>query len=348
MVSSNKVEFSAPVRALDPASGRDSATDHNSLRLTASARLSLGSASAMRPYSPILSGSRVALVAPAGPLRPTDLDRATQNARSLGWEPVVGENVRESRAYFAGNDEQRLSDLNAAIRDDDVTAIWCLRGGYGAMRLLDGIDYDALRRGAPKAFIGFSDITAFHCAASRRANLQAIHGPTARSKLTSFSERSLRAAAIRDADPCGSAPDGRTLVGGRARGRLTGGNLAILLALHGTRYQPDYNGAILVIEDVNEAPYRIERMLLTLRLSGDLQRCAGIAFGSFTNTGETDDKTLGGKRSVMEVLVEAAQAAGVPAICGVPVGHIDDQWSLPMGAMAELDADAKSLTVPFA
>jgi muramoyltetrapeptide carboxypeptidase len=302
----------------------------------------------MRPYSPIPSGSRVALVAPAGPLRlPTDLDRAMQNARTFGWEPVVGENVRESRAYFAGNDDQRLSDLNAAIRNDDVTAIWCLRGGYGAMRLLDGIDFDALRR-APKAFIGFSDITAFHCAAARRANLQAIHGPTARSKLTPFSERSLRAAALRDADPCGEAPGATTLVGGRARGRITGGNLAILLALHGTRYQPDYNGAILVIEDVNEAPYRIERMLLTLRLSGDLQRCAGIAFGSFTNRGETDDKTLGGKRSLMEVLEEAAKAAGVPAICGVPVGHIDDQWSLPIGAMAELDADEKRLTVTFA
>lgn len=299
----------------------------------------------MRPYPPISNGNRVALVAPAGPLRlPADLDRAVENARKLGWEPVIGENVRESRAYFAGDDEQRLSDLNVALRDDDIGAIWCLRGGYGAMRLLDGIDYDAMRRN-PKAIIGFSDITAFHCAAARRANLQSIHGPTARSKLTAFAERSLRACALREENPCGSMPDAKTLVAGSARGRITGGNLAILLALHGTRYQPDYNGAILAVEDVNEAPYRIERMLLTLRLSGDLQRCAAIVFGSFTNTGETDDKSLGGKRTINEVLEEAAKAAGVPAICGAPIGHIDDQWSLPMGAMAELDADAKRLTV---
>ena len=299
----------------------------------------------MRAYSPIPSGSRVALVAPAGPLRlPADLDRATENANRLGWEPVIGENVRESRAYFAGDDDQRLADMNAALRDDDVTAIWCLRGGYGAMRLLDGIDYDALRRN-PKPIIGFSDITAFHCAVARRSNLQSIHGPTARAKLTKFAERSLRAAAMREENPLGSVEDAKTLVPGKARGRLTGGNLAILLALHGTRYQPDYNGAILVVEDVNEAPYRIERMLLTLRLSGDLQRCGGIAFGSFTNTGETDDKSLGGKRSVMEVIEEAAKAAGVPAIFGIPVGHIDDQWSVPLGAMCELDADAKTLTV---
>ena len=299
----------------------------------------------MRPYPPIPSGSRVALVAPAGPLRlPADLDRASENARALGWEPVVGANAGKQTAYFAGGDDERLADLNAAIRDDDVTAIWCLRGGYGAMRLLDGIDYDALRRN-PKAIIGFSDITAFHCAADRRAHVQSIHGPTARSKLTAFAERSLRAAVRRDADPCGDASGAKTLVGGLARGRLTGGNLAILAALHGTRYQPDYNGAILVLEDVNEAPYRIERMLMTLRLSGDLQRCAGIVFGSFTNTGETDDKALGGRRTVLEVLDEAAQAAGVPAICGAPVGHIDDQWSIPLGANAELDADAKRLTV---
>jgi muramoyltetrapeptide carboxypeptidase len=301
----------------------------------------------MRPYPPIPSGSRVALVAPAGPLRiPADLDRAAENARKLGWEPVVGTNVRQHTAYFAGEDDQRAADLNAAIRDDDVTAIWCLRGGYGAMRLLDDIDYDALRRN-PKAIIGFSDITAFHCAAERRGHVQSIHGPTARCKLTAFAERSLRATVSRQGDPCGEVPGATTLVGGRARGRLAGGNLAILAALHGTRYQPDYNGAILVLEDVNEAPYRIERMLLTLRLSGDLQRCAGIVFGSFTNTGETEDKSLGGRRTVLEVLDEAAKAAGVPTICGAPVGHIDNQWSLPLGAMAELDADGKRLTVPL-
>jgi muramoyltetrapeptide carboxypeptidase len=299
----------------------------------------------MRPYPPIPGGSRVALVAPAGPLRlPNDLDRAADNARTLGWEPVIGANVREQSAYFAGADDQRLADLNAALRDDDVTAIWCLRGGYGAMRLLDGIDYDAWRR-KPKAIIGFSDITAFHCAAARRAHVQSIHGPTARGKLTPFAERSLRDAALREANPCGDMPGATTLAGGRAHGRLTGGNLAILLALHGTRYQPDYNGAILVVEDVNEAPYRIERMLLTLRLSGDLQRCAGLVFGSFTNTGETEDRALGGRRTVKEVLEEAAKAAGIPAVCGAPVGHIDDQWSVPMGATADFDADAKTLTV---
>ena len=297
----------------------------------------------MRSYPPLGDGARVALIAPAGPLRlPVDLDRAIANARAMGWDPVIGENVRERHGYFAGSDEERLADLNTALRNDAIDAVWCLRGGYGAMRLLPDVDYDALRR-RPKAIIGYSDITAFHCALLARCQLTSIHGPTGRSKLTAFSERSLRAAA-RGEDPAGVAEGARTLVPGRARGRLVGGNLAILCALHGTPWQPSYEGAILVVEDVNEASYRIERMLLQLRLSGDLQRCAGLAFGSFTNTGETD-KSLGGSRSVAAVLEEAATAAGVPTVSGIPLGHIDDQWSLPIGAEAELDADAKRLTV---
>jgi muramoyltetrapeptide carboxypeptidase len=302
----------------------------------------------MRPYPPLAPNSRVALVAPAGPLKlPTDLDRAINNVRTLGWEPVVGAHASSRNAYFAGSDGDRLADLNAALRANDIDGIWCLRGGYGAMRLLEGVDYDALRR-RPKAVIGYSDITALHCAIARHCDLASIHGPTARTKLTPFSERSLRAAATRTGDTCGEAAGARTLVRGRARGRLVGGNLALLSALHGTPFKPDYDGAILVLEDVNEAPYRIERMLLQLRLSGDLARCNGIAFGAFTNTGETENPTLGGTRSLSAVLEEAAQAVGVPAVCGIPVGHISDQWSLPLGSEAELDADAKRLTATAA
>jgi muramoyltetrapeptide carboxypeptidase len=266
-----------------------------------------------------------------------------ENARKMGWEPVVGAHARDRHFYFAGADAGRLEDFNAALRDDTVDAVWCLRGGYGAMRLLEGVDYDALRR-RPKTVIGYSDITALHCAIALRANLSSIHGPTARSKLTPFAEQSLRAAATRREEPCGVAENAETLVPGRARGRLVGGNLALLTALHGTPFQPKYDGAILILEDVNEAPYRIERMLLQLRLSGSLQCCAGIAFGSFTNTGEIGDKRLGGDRTLNEVIREAAEAVGVPALCGIPIGHINDQWSVPVGADAELNADEKRLT----
>ena len=300
----------------------------------------------MRPYSALAPRARVALVAPSGPLKlPIDLDRAIENAEKLGWEPVVGAHAKSRHTYFAGTDEERLADLNAALQDDTIDGVWCLRGGYGAMRLLQDVDYDALRR-RPKPMIGYSDITALHSAIGAQAGLATIHAPTARGRLSAFAERSLRAAATRTADPCGVASDARTLVSGRAKGRLVGGNLAMLAALHGTPYQPNYDGAILVVEDVNEAPYRIERMLLQLRLSGDLPSCAAIAFGSFTNTGEKDD-SLGGTRSLGDVLEEAAKAAGVPTISGIPLGHISDQWSVPLGMNAELDADAKRLTVIY-
>ena len=297
----------------------------------------------MRPYPPLSAGTRVALVAPAGPLRPGDLDRAIANCKTLGWEPVVGTYAEEQEHYFAGPDELRTSDFNAALRDDAVAAIWCLRGGYGAMRLLEQLDYKALKR-TPKAIIGFSDITALHCAVALKADLCSIHGPTARGALTPFSEKSLRAATSRREQPAGVATNATTLVKGTARGRLVGGNLSLLSALHGTPWQPIYDGAILVVEDVNEAPYRIERMLLQLRLSGDLQKCAGLAFGQFTNPAE--DASIGGtSRSITDVLAEAARAARVPAIEGIPLGHIEDQWSLPLGAEAELEAGACRLTI---
>jgi muramoyltetrapeptide carboxypeptidase len=300
----------------------------------------------MRPYSPLAPRARVALVAPSGPLKlPIDLDRAIENAEKLGWEPIVGAHAKSRHTYFAGTDEERLTDLNQALQDDSIDGVWCLRGGYGAMRLLQHVDYDALRR-RPKPVIGYSDISALHCAIGAQAGLATIHAPTARGRLSAFSERSLRAAATRTVDPCGIASEARTLVSGRARGRLVGGNLALLCALHGTPFQPNYDGAILVLEDVNEAPYRIERMLLQLRLSGDLQGCAAIAFGNFTNTGEKDD-SLGGTRSLAEVLEEAAKTLGVPTISGIPLGHVSDQWSVPLGMTAELDADAKRLTVIY-
>ncbi|HEX7939981.1 MAG TPA: LD-carboxypeptidase [Gemmatimonadaceae bacterium] len=297
----------------------------------------------MRLYSPLTAGTRVALVAPAGPLKPGDLDRAIANCKTLGWEPVVGTYADAKQDYFAGPDELRASDFNKAIRDDSVGAIWCLRGGYGAMRIMEALDYAALKK-HPKAIIGFSDITALHSAVALKADLCSIHGPTARGALTPFSEKSLRAATSRKDQPAGVAPNAVTLVKGKARGRLVGGNLSLLSAMHGTPWQPIYDGSILVLEDVNEAPYRIERMLLQLRLSGDLQKCAGIAFGQFTNPAE--DASIGGTtRTIADVVAEAARICKVPAIAGIPLGHIEEQWSLPLGADAELDADEKRLTV---
>jgi len=296
----------------------------------------------MRLPSPLSAGARVALVTPAGPLRgEPELAAAIDHARSLGWDPQPGANVLARHGYLAGTDEERLADLNAAWRDDSVDGIWCVRGGYGAMRLLPHLDYDALRR-HPRALLGYSDITALHCAVGARCGLVSYHGPTARGELTPFARESLVRAVIDQVDPCGAAPAARTLRGGRASGRLVGGNLALLAALAGTPFAPDYTGAILVLEDVGEATYRIDRMLQQLQLSGALGRLAGIAFGQFT---ESTDSADAPNRELDDVLHDAAAGAGVPALAGIPLGHVGDQWTLPLGARAELDADAATLHV---
>jgi muramoyltetrapeptide carboxypeptidase len=296
----------------------------------------------MRKPPPLLAGSRVALIAPAGPLRDeADLERSLTAARGMGWVPVVGAYVLERDAYLAGSDEHRLADLNRFAADPSIDGIWCIRGGYGAMRLLDGIDYDAWRR-HPKTLIGYSDITALHAAIGSRADLVTFHGPTARGRLTPFSEASLRAAVIESTQPCGPADQTTTLVGGRARGRLAGGNLALVASLCGTPFAPSLDGAILVLEDVNEAVYRIDRMLTQLRLAGAVSELAGVAFGHFT---EIPNEPAAEDRPLLDLLREFATGAGVPCLANIPLGHIADQWTVPLGATAELDADSGTLTV---
>lgn len=296
----------------------------------------------MQLPSPLSAGARVALVAPAGPLRgEQELQAAIAHATSLGWEPVVGPHALSRHGYLAGTDDERAADFNAALRNDAVDGIWCLRGGYGAMRILDALDYDALRRN-PRPLLGYSDITALHCAVNVRSGVVSYHAPTARGELTDFSRDSLVRAVVQQEDPCGSAPLARTLRGGRAAGRLVGGNLALLAALAGTPYAPDYTDAILVLEDVGEANYRIDRMLQQLRLSGAFDHLAGIAFGQFTEGADPLDSE---PCELDDILRDAADAARVPSVTGIPLGHIADQWTIPLGARAELDADARTLHV---
>ncbi|HEX2780609.1 MAG TPA: LD-carboxypeptidase [Gemmatimonadaceae bacterium] len=284
----------------------------------------------------------MALVSPAGPLRgPSDLERAIANVQAMGWEPIVGPNVLARRGYFAGSDEERFADLDRALRDPDVDGVWCARGGYGAMRILDALDYAALSR-RPKPLLGFSDITALHAALATRSGIVSYHAPTARGALTAFSRDSLERAVVRGTDPCGALPAPRVVRPGITEGRLVGGNLALLVALLGTPYFPALDGAILVLEDIGEAVYRLDRMLVQLRLAGALGRIAGLVFGAFTDCPETSDD---GVRRLDEVIDEAAAAAGVPAVANAPVGHIDEQWTLPLGLTATLDATGGALHV---
>ncbi|MFL5510674.1 MAG: LD-carboxypeptidase [Gemmatimonadaceae bacterium] len=295
-----------------------------------------------RNPKPLAPGARVALIAPAGPLRkPDELPRAQQNARSLGWDPVVMPHATEQFGYLAGQDRDRLDDINHALRDASVDALWCLRGGYGMIRILPGIDYEALDAD-PKPIIGYSDITAMHAAVQRKCRLITYHAPTAREAMTEFSRDSFLRAVVEQTDSCGVAPNAREISHGRAEGRLVGGNLAVLASLCGTSFAPDLTDGILILEDIGEPVYRIDRMLQQLMLSGALNGCRAIVFGECVKCPEDAG---GGGRPLDSVMGEIAEELGVPCLAGVPIGHIDAQWTIPLGATATLDTRERRLTV---
>jgi muramoyltetrapeptide carboxypeptidase len=300
-------------------------------------------------------GSRVALVAPAGPLLELD-DRARgeELCRALGFEPVLAPNAGSRYGYLAGTDEQRLGDLNAALRDPKVDAVWCLRGGYGMTRILHGVDFEAIER-RPKAVIGYSDITALINAISRRSGVVAFHGPMSRSSLTPFSrwhfDRVL--SNLSEAGQLGRIAQPAdvlvprenrivTLEGGVAEGKLVGGNLTLIQALIGTPFLPDLDDVILFIEDVGEDLYSVDRMLAHLRMIGALSKLRGVIVGRFTEMKRgTDDGALG----FDEVLGTYLLPLRIPVAYGFPLGHIDDQWTLPIGVRARLDASAGEVEI---
>lgn len=304
------------------------------------------SVSALREPAVLGPGARVALVSPSGPLKgPHEIERAVATAESLGWHAVVGTHALARTGYFAGDDAQRGADLVGALLDDSIDAIWCLRGGYGAARLLPQIDHALTcmaSRATPQALIGYSDITALH-SAWQRAGLVSYHGPTARSALTPFTRAWFERMVVTNQssivlDAQGAVP----VVPGVVTGRLAGGNLALIASLCGTPWAMNFRGAIVVLEDIDEATYRLDRMLTQLRLAGAFDGCAGFAFGQFSNC---SDSTSDGTRALSAVVQDIADALQVPVLLGVPLGHIDDQWTLPLGALATLDVEGRTLSV---
>jgi muramoyltetrapeptide carboxypeptidase len=314
----------------------------------------MGSKDVTRPRM-LKTGSRVALLAPASPLfERDDLTRGQELCRALGYEPVLYPNAGRAYGYLAGTDDERLADLNAAFRDPALDAVWCLRGGYGMTRILPRIDYKGLAR-APKAVIGYSDITAMLAAIYREIGLVTFHGPVAHSSMSPFSrwhfDRILTTPSPagrlgRVAPPADVlVPDDArivTLKGGVAEGRLLGGNLSLLQCLLGTKHLPDFDGAILFMEDVGEALYRVDRMLSHLRMAGVLDKLAGVIVGQFT---EMEKGGEDGALGFDEVLATYFLPLGVPVAYGFPFGHVGDKWTLPLGVKARLDADAGELEV---
>ena len=306
-------------------------------------------------------GATVALVAPASPSSdPENVAIAQEIVASLGFRPKPMPNVSRREMYLAGSDAERVADLNAAFGDPGVDAVWCVRGGYGSPRILPLLNYDLIRQ-RPKPFIGYSDITALLNAIERLTGLVTFHGPNANESQTAYTLDGFRRVLTRPepaglvaAPPLFEAREGqaerqhrvRTISGGTARGRLAGGNVSVFATLVGTPFEPDLAGRILFLEEVGEEPYRIDRWLTHLVLTGKLSSCAGIVLGKFTDCGPREfQPSFNGTWTWQEVAADRFGALGIPVLSGLLFGHVADKATLPIGVMAELDADAKTLTL---
>jgi muramoyltetrapeptide carboxypeptidase len=301
-------------------------------------------------------GDTVALVAPASaPPDPKAIDRSVATLEKLGFKVKLGANVRKRLGYLAGNDRERAGDLMKAFTDRRVKALLCVRGGYGTARLLSRLDYGVVRA-HPKIFVGYSDVTSLHCAFLTQSNLITFHGPMLNSDfikkdfpeftLQSFMRTLMRPAAA------GSLVEGYTdktisiLRGGLARGPLIGGNLSLLCTTLATPYQPPFKGSILFLEDLDEEPYRFDRMLTHLLNAGLLQQVAGIAIGLNANCEDPKAKKAKEYRqTLVEVLRERLLPLKVPVVTGLPFGHVPHNATLPVGVIATLDAKRGDLVI---
>ena len=289
------------------------------------------------------SEGTIALIAPAGPAV-LDVAKAEQWMRARGYDLRIFPGVYERDGYLAGSDNVRLNDLHNAFADPEIDAIFCLRGGYGTPRLLDSLDFELLRAN-PKPFVGYSDITALHLAISRYAGFVTFHGPMLNADLLGDKQpptESSLFSLLRGQLSAGSALKHpvayplSTIEPGIACGRLLGGNLSMIAALMGTPYEIDAEGIILLIEDVNEPIYRIDRLLTHLRLAGKLARMAGVLVGDVAGVDSA---------ALERLLKQTFAPLGIPVLSGWRSGHCDPNLTLPMGARVRLDAGEQRLVL---
>jgi muramoyltetrapeptide carboxypeptidase len=299
--------------------------------------------SALAKPAPLRRGDRVRLVAPASPFNP-DLFRAGKKVlEGLGLVPLVDRGEFSRAGFLAGDDERRASALAAALREEDTRAVWCIRGGYGTARALSMLPLPRLRR-HPKLVVGFSDITSLLVQLVRPGGVVAVHGPvvTQLSKLPPTDVRWLETVLFDSAAPR-RVPLGRTrtLVPGEAEGRLMAGNLSVLASLAGTPFAPDLRGAVLCVEDANEAAYRLDRLLWQIVSAGLTRQVRGVVLGELV--GCTPEGV--GRHSARGALERAVAALGLPAVSGGAFGHGSRNVALPLGVRVRLDAGAGTLTL---
>lgn len=304
-------------------------------------------------------GDTIAIIAPASVPNQDAIDRAIARLEEMEFRVKLYGDIYRRWGYLAGDDETRAEELMQAVSDPQVAAIFPARGGTGITRLLDVLDYSAFRR-YPKIIAGFSDITALHAALQTQAGWVTFHSPHpmdgigAEDGFTDLTARTFWRALLaenygdrhREGYQVPLTEDERagvaTLVGGRTRGRLVGGNLSLVAALVGTPYEFDMTENILLLEDIGEEPYRVDRMISQLRLSGKLEVLAGIVLGQFTDCEPAEGKP---SLTLREIFDDYFGGLGIPVIENYPTGHTSDNVTLPLGVEVELDADTRKITL---
>ncbi len=293
-------------------------------------------------------GDTIGLIAPGSFINEDELQESVNNLENLGYKVKYSEKILSRYGYLGGADKIRAEEINNMFSDNSVDGIVCARGGYGCARILDMIDYNLIRKN-PKVLTGYSDITALLYAIYSQTGLVCFHGPVGISTFNEFSTNYFTRAlsgASSETELVSSAEDQKdiyTIKSGRAEGILAGGNLSIVVSLMGTKYDIDPTGKILFLEEIGEEPYRIDRMLTQLILSGNLKNAAGIALGRFRKCDpKEEDKS---SFSLKEVLYDRLYELGIPVIYGLSFGHVTDKFTLPVGTKARLDTGRKKITL---
>jgi muramoyltetrapeptide carboxypeptidase len=295
------------------------------------------------------AGDTVGLIEPASATwEPFAIQLIEEALGNLGLKSKRAHNILDRDGYFAGDDKARADGVNQMFGDTDVNAIMSVRGGWGTARILPHLDFDLIGQN-PKALIGYSDITALHLAIHAKTKMVTFHGPVG---ISAWGKQSLETfkpllfdAAMPDYVNPVAAEDRlvqrkwrtQTITPGKARGRLLGGNLTVMTALVGTPYLPSFDGAILFFEDIDEAVYRVDRMLTQLGQAGILGGVAGVIVGNCTDCSQGN--SIGGF-TLTEILDHHLKPLGVPAFSGAFIGHLTDQFTVPEGGRVEMDADA--------
>lgn len=285
-------------------------------------------------YRPVClsEGDTIGIAAPAGPFDQQKFNQGLEVIKGMGFKVLVPEGLDRKNHYLAGDDAHRAQIFNRLVRDESVKAILCARGGFGVIRILGQLDLDAIRTN-PKIVMGFSDITILLLFLHQTCRLVTFHGPMV-TTLADADEKtkaslyktlhSARRLKIVPREPL-------TLRSGVAKGPVIGGNLATLCHLVGTPYAPELKGCILVLEDVNEAPYKIDRMLIQMKLAGWFENLAGLVLGDFSDSGQTD--------SIHPIFQSIFSDVNIPILSGFDIGHGKCNITLPIGLTATLDAD---------